>query len=49
MTRFTNSTSGVTRILTTNLPPGRHIVTIVTSGEKNERSTDSYVQIVDFE
>ena len=36
-------------VLATNLPPGRHVVTVVTSGKKNEKSSDSYVQIVDFE
>ena len=36
-------------VLAANLPPGRHVVTIVSSGKKNEKSSDSYVQIVDFE
>jgi predicted GH43/DUF377 family glycosyl hydrolase len=34
------------RVLATNLPPGRHTVTIVASGRKNEKSSNSYVQIV---
>jgi hypothetical protein len=37
------------RVLATNFPPGRHTVTIVTLGRKTEKSSDSYVQIVDFE
>ena len=36
-------------VLATNLPPGRHIATIITLGQKNETSADSYVQIVDIE
>jgi hypothetical protein len=32
--------------LARNLPEERHVVTIVTLGKKNEKSSDSYVQIV---
>jgi hypothetical protein len=36
-------------VLATNLPPGRHIVSIVVLGKKNEQASDSYVQVVAFE
>ena len=36
-------------MLATNLPAGRHIVTLVTLGTKTEESANTYVQIVDFE
>jgi hypothetical protein len=37
------------RVLARNLPPGRHVVTVVTLGQKNEKSSDCYVQIVEVE
>jgi len=37
------------RVLATNLPPGRHTVTLVVVGRKNEQSSNTYVQIVDVE
>lgn len=37
------------RVLATNLPPGRHTVTLVVLGKKNEKSSDTYVQIVEVE
>ncbi len=36
-------------VIATNLPAGRHRVTIVVLGIRNEKSSDNYVQIVDFE
>jgi hypothetical protein len=36
-------------VLATNLPAGRHIVTLVTLGTKHEKSSNTYVQIVDVE
>jgi hypothetical protein len=36
-------------VLATNLPAGRHIATLVTLGAKSEQSSNTYVQIVDFE
>ncbi len=35
-------------VLATNLPSGRHTVTIIALGTKNEKSTNAYVQIVGF-
>jgi len=37
------------RVLATNLPPGRHTVTLIVLGKKNETSSDAYVQIVEVE
>jgi len=37
------------RVLATNLPPGRHVVTVVVLNKKNEKSSNTYVQIVEFE
>lgn len=37
------------RTLATHLPPGRHLVTVAATGKKNERSSNSYIQIVGFE
>ena len=37
------------RVLAKNLPSGRHLVTVVATGKKNEKSLNSYVQIVDIE
>ena len=36
-------------VVAADLPVGRHMVTVVTLGKKNDKSSDSYVQIVDFE
>lgn len=35
--------------LAVDLPPGPHVATLVTLGQKNDKSSDSYVQIVDLE
>jgi hypothetical protein len=37
------------RVLATNLPPGRHLATLVVLGQKNDQSSNTYVQIVDVE
>jgi predicted GH43/DUF377 family glycosyl hydrolase len=34
--------------LAQNLTPGRHVITVVVTGKKNARSSNSYVQIVGF-
>jgi hypothetical protein len=33
----------------THLAPGRHTVTLVVLGKKHEKSSDTYVQIVEVE
>jgi hypothetical protein len=35
--------------LVADLPAGRHVVTLVTLGQKNDKASDSYVQIVDIQ
>ncbi len=37
------------RVLATNLPPGRHTVTVVVAGRKNVKASNAYVQIVGFD
>ena len=36
-------------VIATNLPAGRHIVTLVTLGTKHDKSSNTHVQIVDIE
>lgn len=36
-------------VIGTNLLAGRHVVTVVTLGKKNDKSSDAYVQVVEFE
>ncbi len=36
-------------VVAKDLPAGRHVVTVISTGTRNEKSSNAYVQVVDFE